>query len=169
MKRILLVVLICLIGVLAAVAQENMPSPQKDSDNLPRFVSLRSSPVNARSGPGVKYPIEWVYMQKSAPVEVIAEFEDWRRIRDWQGSESWIKSQMLNIKRFAKVVTPGENNLYAKSNYKSKVIARVEDEAIGEVKKCPPNNEFCLIKFEQIEGWMPRQNLYGIYKNEVVD
>lgn len=169
MKRILLVVLICLIGVLAAVAQENMPSPQKDSDNLPRFVSLRSSPVNARSGPGVKYPIEWVYMQKSAPVEVIAEFEDWRRIRDWQGSESWIKSQMLNIKRFAKVVTPGENNLYAKSNYKSKVIARVEDEAIGEVKKCPPNNEFCLIKFEQIEGWMSRQNLYGIYKNEVVD
>ena len=103
MKRILLVVLICLIAVLAAVAQETLPEKKSaDTKNLPRFVSLRSNPVNARSGPGVKYPIEWIYMQKSAPVEVIAEFEDWRKIRDWQGSESWIKSQMLNNKRFAK-------------------------------------------------------------------
>ena len=97
MKRILLVAFICLVGVLAAVAQETLPDKKSaDTKAVPRFVSLRSNPVNARSGPGVKYQIVWVYMQKSAPVEVIAEFEDWRKIRDWQGSESWIKSQMLN-------------------------------------------------------------------------
>jgi len=169
MKRILIVVFICLIGVLAAFAQEAIPEKKSESTSLPRFVSLRSNPVNARSGPGVKYPIEWVYMQKSAPVEVIAEFEDWRRIRDWQGSESWIKSQMLNPKRFIKVTAPGENNLYAKNNYKSKIIARIEDEVIGEVKKCPANNDFCLLKFGNVEGWMPRQNLYGLYKDEVVN
>ena len=169
MKRILLVITIFLVGVLAAFAQENIPEKKAENSNLPRFVSLRSNPVNARSGPGVKYPIEWVYMQKSAPVEVIAEFEDWRRIRDWQGTESWIKSQMLNPKRFIKVTTPGENNLYAKNNYKSKVIARVEDESVGEIKKCPANNDFCLLKFGNIEGWMPRQNLYGLYKEEVIN
>ena len=32
---------------------------------LPRFVSLHSNLINARSGPGVRYPIEWVYMQKT--------------------------------------------------------------------------------------------------------
>lgn len=169
MKRILLVIFLCLVGVLAAVAQENRPEKENLSENLPRFVSLRSSPVNARSGPGVKYPIEWVYMQKSAPVEVIAEFEDWRKIRDWQRSESWIKAQMLNKKRFVKVIAPGENNIYAKSNYKSKVIARVEDEVIGEVKKCPAKNEFCLLKFNEVEGWVARQNLYGLYKDEVIN
>ena len=170
MKRILLIALICLIGVLAAFAQETLPEKKlADAKKLPRFVSLRSNPVNARSGPGIKYQIAWVYMQKSAPVEVIAEFEDWRKVRDWQGSESWIKSQMLNSKRFAKVTAPGENNLYAKSNYKSTVIARVEDDVVGEIKKCPANNDFCLLKFENIEGWMPRQNLYGIYKEETIN
>ncbi len=169
MKRIFLGLLICLTGGLVAVAQENAPEKDKTGNNLPRFVSLRSSPVNARSGPGVKYPIEWVYMQKSAPVEIIAEYEDWRRVRDWQGSETWIKAQMLNKKRFAKVMTPGENNLYAKSNYKAKVIARVEDEVIGEIKKCPANNGFCLMAFDNVEGWLPRQNLYGLYENEVID
>ena len=76
---------------------------------------------------------------------------------------------MLNRKRFVRVSTPGENNLYAKSNYKSTVVARVEDAVVGEIKKCPANNDFCLVKFDQIEGWMPRQNLYGLYKDEVVN
>ena len=169
MKRILLVVFICMIGVLAAVAQDIIPSPAKDAPSLPRFVSLRSQPVNARSGPGVRYPIEWVYMQKSAPIEVIAEFEDWRRVRDWQNSETWIKYQMLSAKRYARINTPGENNLYAKDNTKSEIIARVEDGAVGEIKKCPANNDFCLLAFDQIEGWMPKQNIYGIYKDEVIN
>ena len=74
-------------------------SAQADDDaekglNLPRFVSLRSELVNARSGPGSRYPIEWVYMQKRAPVEIIAEFELWRKIKDWQGSESWVHQAM---------------------------------------------------------------------------
>ena len=136
---------------------------------LPRFVSLHSNLINARSGPGVKYPIEWVYMQQSAPVEVIAEYEDWRRVKDWQGSESWIKSQMLKAKRFVRISTPGENNLYSKSNFKSQVIARIEDGAIAEVKKCPAKNDFCLIEAEKIEGWIPRQNVYGLYDEEVIN
>ena len=53
---------------------------------IPRMVSLRSSLINVRSGPGSRYPIEWVYKQKGAPVEIIAEFELWRKIRYWEGS-----------------------------------------------------------------------------------
>ena len=93
MKRILAIVLLCMVGVFVAVAQEATVESDKSSDSLPRFVSLRSETVNARSGPGTKYPIDWVYMQKSAPVEIIAEFENWRRSRDWQGSESWVLVQ----------------------------------------------------------------------------
>jgi len=169
MKRILLVVLVCMIGVLAAVAQDSMPKPDKKTPSLPRFVSLRSQPVNARSGPGVRYPIEWVYMQKSAPIEIIAEFEDWRRVRDWQGSESWIKDQMLSASRYVRIKNAGKNNIYAKSNTKSPIIAKVEDGVVGKIKKCPAHNEFCLISFNDIEGWIPRQNLYGIYDDEIID
>ena len=135
----------------------------------PRFVSLRSNHINARSGPGARYPIEWVYMQKSAPVEIIAEFELWRKIKDWQGSESWVHKSMLSGKRSVKVITPGENNVYAKDDFKAKIIAKVEDEVVGEIEKCPVNNSFCKIKFASITGWVPRQNLYGIYPEEIID
>ena len=136
---------------------------------IPRFVSLRSHHINARSGPGARYPIEWVYMQKSAPVEIIAEFELWRKIKDWQGSESWVHKSMLSGKRSVKVITPGENNVYAKDDFKAKIIAKVEDEVVGEIEKCPVNNSFCKIKFASITGWVPRQNLYGIYPEEIID
>ncbi len=157
-----------LLGINLSQAQE--PVEEGESGlHLPRFVSLRSNHINARSGPGARYPIEWVYMQKSAPVEIIAEFELWRKIKDWQGSESWVHKSMLTGRRSIKVITPGENNLYAKDDYNSKIIAKVEDGVVGEVKKCPVNNNFCLIRFDSAEGWMVRSNLYGIYPDEIID
>ena len=80
---------------IAQTLEENGESGLK----LPRFVSLHSNLINARSGPGVRYPIEWIYMQKSAPVEIIAEFEDWRQIKDWQGSKTWVHRSMLTGRR----------------------------------------------------------------------
>lgn len=136
---------------------------------LPRMVSLRFDTSNARSGPGTNYPIEWVYQQKGAPVEIINEFGDWREIKDWDGSVSWVKKNLLTGKRFVKIITPGENNIYNKDNYKSKVIAKVEDGVIGEVVKCEKSNEFCLIKFDTIEGWVSKKNMFGIYNNENID
>ena len=76
---------------------------------------------------------------------------------------------MLAGKRFVKVITPGENNVYAKDDYKSPITAKVEDEVVGEIEKCPVNSSFCLIKFGSVEGWLPRSNLYGIYPGEIID
>ena len=133
---------------------------------LPRMVSLRHDVVNARSGPGINYPIEWVYQQKGAPVEVIDEYEAWRKIRDWEGTVSWVKQPLLTGKRFVKVTTLGENNIYNDDSYNSKVIAKVEDGVVGEVKKCVKSDDFCLIKFDTIEGWVPRKILFGIYDHD---
>lgn len=135
---------------------------------LPRMVSLRSSLINVRSGPGNRYPIEWVYKQKGAPVEIIAEFELWRKIRDWEGSETWVHKAMLSGRRFVKVTNPGENNIYAKPESDSRVIAKAEDGVVGEIEKCPTPDGMCLIKFGTVKGWMPRKGLFGIYKNEVI-
>lgn len=135
---------------------------------IPRMVSLRSSLINVRSGPGNRYPIEWVYKQKGAPVEIIAEFELWRKIRDWEGSETWVHKAMLSGRRFIKVINPGENNIYAKPENTSRIIAKAEDGVVGEIEKCPTPDGMCLIKFDTIKGWMPRKGLFGIYKNEVI-
>ena len=135
---------------------------------LPRMVSLRSSLINARSGPGSRYPIEWVYKQKGAPVEIVSEFELWRKIRDWEGAETWVHKAMLSGRRFVRVTTPGENNIYAKPDTDAKVVAKVEDGVVGEVEKCPTPNGMCLIKFDNIRGWISRSALFGIYEDEVI-
>ena len=92
-----------LLAAVAAVALAVAPFWAKGqpaaSDKLPRFASLRSGDVNLRVGPGESYPIEWVYKRKDMPVQIIEEFENWRRIQDWQGSKGWVLDRMLTSKR----------------------------------------------------------------------
>ena len=71
---------------------------------IPRFVSLKSDRVNARSGPNKDQEVRWVYTHAGMPVEVTAEFENWRRIRDWEGAEGWVYHSLLSGKRTATVV-----------------------------------------------------------------
>ncbi len=168
MRSLFIAVVGFLLSMGAAAAQEAADDTESGLA-VPRMVSLRSNLINARSGPGARYPIEWVYMQKGAPVEIIAEFELWRKIKDWQGSESWVHKSMLSGRRTVKVITPGENNLYEKADYKSQVIAKVEDEVVGEVLKCPADIDFCRVRFDSVEGWLPKSAMFGVYAKEVLD
>lgn len=140
-----------------------------DEQKIPRMASIRSNNINGRTGPGARYPIEWIYAQRNAPLEIVAEFELWRKVKDWENSESWVHTAMLSPKRTVKVITPGENNIYAKSDYDSKILAKVEDGVVGDVKKCESSSNFCLIKFSSIEGYIAKTNLFGIYKNEEIN
>jgi len=136
---------------------------------LPRMAAFRSNLINARSGPGTRYPIEWVYKQKNAPVEIIAEFDLWRKIRDWDGAETWVYKSMLSNKRWIKMTTPGTSNIYAKPQLDAKIIAKVEDQVIGEVARCPDGRDFCLIRFASTEGWVQKSDFFGVYPNEVIN
>src|SRR5262249_12035580 len=68
---------------------------------IPRFVSLKAGRVNVRAGPTKDHDVAWVYTRSGLPVEVTAEFENWRRIRDWEGAEGWVYHSMLSGKRTA--------------------------------------------------------------------
>ena len=166
MKKICLFLLAAFCFCMPAQAQEDDGDNGK---NLPRMASFRSNHVNARSGPGSRYPIEWIYMQKNAPVEIISEFELWRKIKDWDGSETWVHKAMLNNKRWVKITKSGVADIHAKPQSDSRVIARVESEVIGKVEKCPEQKDFCLIKFSTIEGWVNRNDFYGVYPNETIN
>jgi SH3-like domain-containing protein len=80
-------------------------------DKLPRFASLRSDEVNLRVGPGENYPIEWVFKRKDMPVEIIEEFQNWRKIQDWQGTNGWVLDRMVTGKR-AVIVAGATRLLY---------------------------------------------------------
>lgn len=135
---------------------------------LPRFVSLRSDEVNLRTGPGQRYPIDWTYTRKDVPVEIIAEFDVWRKIRDWQGTEGWVHQGMLYGRR-SMIVINGVHSLRSADSDVSEQIAQVEPGVFGRLLHCPRNKDFCKVAFGTIEGWMKREEIWGIYKSEWID
>jgi SH3-like domain-containing protein len=131
---------------------------------VPRFVALRSSKVNMHVGPGKHYPISWQYQCPHLPVEVVAEFEDWRFVRDHDGIKGWIHRSLLTGRRFARLFN--SQMLYLKPN--KKFIAYGARGAIGKILLC--NQSWCrlefLIKNKKIKAWAKRSNLWGIYPKE---
>ncbi len=132
-----------------------------------RFVAMRADKVNARSGPNIRYPIEWIYQQQNHPVEIIAEYEQWRKIRDFEGTVSWVRKNLLTNARYALITEPGINNVYAKESLNSEVVAKAEFGVIGKIKRCTLS--FCELEFEnKIEGWMPKSMLFGVKNTEEI-
>mgnify|MGYP001079772746 CR=1 FL=1 len=160
---------ILLLSLLAVVdpvtAQAQTRSPAGETLPLPRYVSLRSDEVNVRTGPGVRYPVEWVFTRRHMPVEVIQEFEHWRKIRDVEGTEGWVHQSMLSGRRYA-LVTGEIRTLRRRPEADAPAVARVEPGVIAELVEC--ERQWCRIDADGIKGWLPRNEFWGVYPNETL-
>lgn len=147
---------------------------------IPRFVVLKSADTNLRKGPNVKFPINWNYKRKGYPMMLVAEFENWRKLRDHDGAEGWAHENLITGVRNVMVIA---------NNYKTKkpmylehnselVIFRYPDEnsypmaraqlgVMGKLKKC--QKEWCKIRIEDHTGWALKSNLWGVGADEVID
>lgn len=135
---------------------------------LPRFVSLRSTEVNLRTGPGVRYPVDWIYTSRDLPVEVIAEFETWRKIRDWQGTEGWVHQSLLSARRMV-VVTGAQRRLRSDPDDKAGTVALVDPNVVGRLVSCPHDKSFCRVEIDSLQGWLKRDEFWGVYANEYIE
>ena len=133
---------------------------------VPRFVTLRSDEVNVRTGPGTRYPVEWVFLRKDIPVEITAEFDTWRRIRDWEGAEGWVHQSMLSGRR-AVVVTGEVRSLRRSPAVGTPSVARVEPGVVGRLNRC--RGPWCEVDVQGYEGWLERGEFWGVYPEEVVE
>lgn len=131
---------------------------------IPRFVSLKAEEVNARSGPGTNYPIKWVYNRKFLPVEVVAEFGNWRKIKDADGEEGWVLQSLLSGKRSG--IIKSETSAYANPS-SEKITMRLGKNVQVELKEC--SAEACEVIYEENSGWVARSKIWGIYSGEVFD
>ncbi|MBB92387.1 MAG: hypothetical protein CMF68_15585 [Magnetovibrio sp.] len=147
----------------ASGTTSNTPSGQP----LPRFVSLRAGEVNMRSGPGVQYPVDWVYKRRHLPIEVIAEFQTWRKVRDHQGTQGWVHQTMLDGERTA-IVLGRTRTLRADASSDARALARLEPDVIVRIAACPKDSGWCRVRAAGFEGWIRRVELWGVRKDEAV-
>jgi len=153
--RLAAAVILVLIAPLAGAAEKQ----------LPRFVTLRADEVNLRTGPGERYPIDWVLVRKGLPVEIVEEFDVWRKIRDFQGSEGWVHQRMLTGARNVQV-EGAVRILHVEPDAASPAAARAEAGVIARLIEC--RGPWCRIEAQGIKGWIKRDEVWGVYPDETV-
>ncbi|MBN9543266.1 MAG: hypothetical protein J0G32_05690 [Alphaproteobacteria bacterium] len=140
-----------------AYAKEKLP--------LPRFASIKSHEVNVRTGPSVRYPIKWIFTARNEPVEILAEFEQWRKIKDFVGDEGWIHESMLSGKRFGIIAAKEKQILYKNQADTTHPLVVVEPGVKARIQEC--SLDWCRVIVKDYKGWIRKEKLYGVYKNEI--
>ncbi|MFV0368975.1 MAG: SH3 domain-containing protein [Hyphomicrobiaceae bacterium] len=139
---------------------------------LPRYVSLKSDRVNLRKGPGTDYPTAWVYRRAGLPVEVVEEYESWRKVRDAEGTTGWILSALLSGRRTA-LVLPWELKreaarpqvaLRTSGSDRAQAVAMIEAGVIADVQSC--DGDWCYVTIQSFRGYLEQKQLWGVYANE---
>mgnify|MGYP001079824800 FL=1 len=170
-----------LIFLVLAMAVPATPTVILAQDNpsglpLPRFVSTRSSPINVRVGPGTRYEIAWNFLVPGQPVEIIQEFDTWRKIRDVEGDEGWVHQSLLAGARvgFATpVMSNGAVAMHANPSADAGVRARLAAGVKVSISAC--NGNWCQISAGQpgergtYSGWVRQEEIWGVYPDETFD
>jgi SH3-like domain-containing protein len=167
--RMALVLLALMLGNAAQAAGELAMGP-KSGLPVPRYVSLKPDRVNVRKGPNRDQEVVWVFTRAGLPVEITAESDNWRRIRDAEGAEGWVYHSMLSGRRTAVVVAKDKDELvplYGKADAASGLVARLQTGVLAQVKQCTAS--WCRVHGSGFDGWIAQERLWGVYPNEKVD
>jgi SH3-like domain-containing protein len=154
----------------AAEAAADMAVGAASGLPVPRFVSLKPDRVTVRGGPNRDHEIAFVFTRSGLPVEITAESDNWRRIRDWEGSEGWVYHSLLSGRRTALVSAKQQDELvplYDKADAQSALVARLQPGVLAVVKHC--SGTWCHITGPGFDGWIVQERLWGVYANEKVE
>ncbi len=164
------IMILCLLYGGISEAQETTGAPTFSGLQVPRFVSLKTDKVNLRAGPSRNYPIKLVYVRKGLPLEVIAESELWRRVRDMDGEEGWVHSATLDGARHLFVRGDGSDRAVALRQDPGRdapIDSLAQPGVIGQLNKC--RIDWCLMEAQGQTGWVHRSLVWGVYADENIN
>ena len=134
----------------------------------PQFVSLKSNIVNMRVGPDKSYPIIWEYHAKGLPVELLAKYGPWRKIKDFDGSTGWVKRGTISEKRTFRLIA--STLLLREPDKDSAAVAKLELGIMGALMSCPKTHPlYCRVEVQGYQGWLPKGEIFGVYPNETIE
>ena len=172
--RSLTVVIALIGGVLPAIAEENETAEDQTELRtgpvtglpLPRFVSLKANEANVRRGPSTSHRIDWVFARRDMPLQVTAEYENWRRVVDRDGVGGWVHYIMLSGVRTV-IIDTDMQPLYARQDESSPQEAILEAGVVARIEECTLN--WCQLSTAGYKGWAPKSAIWGVGADEVLD
>ena len=132
---------------------------------IPRFVSLKSDDVNLRVGPSTNYPITLKYITKNLPIEIIDEYDVWRKTRDHEGTTGWLHKSLIKGDRFILTGYKNEKDIELYNRPNGNIIGIIKKNNILDLKTCLLN--WCKIHHNKTEGWLVKKNIWGVYDFEL--
>ena len=132
---------------------------------VPRWISVRGAPASMRAGPGLDYPILWQFERSGAPLQVVTETEEWRKVCGPDGSMAWIHRSLTSGRR--RVIAQEATDVLARAQAGSGVRARLTPGAMIGLEAC--ENGWCELRSGDIRGWAPAAVLFGTAEEPMCD
>ena len=142
------------------------PAGAQTPDKVLRYVSQRADKAYLREGPTYAHRVLWVYRHRGYPFAVLAEFDVWRRVRAADGAVGWMSASMLTDQRTVLVTGQGRAKIFEGADG-GKVVALADPGATAALAAC--TQTACHIKGDGIDGWIPKDRIWGAGANEVFD
>ena len=133
--------------------------------DIPRFVSLKSDDANIRVGPSVNYPIKLKYVFQNLPLEIIDEFDVWRKSRDHEGNIGWVHKSLIKGDRYILVNYNSNKDVKLYNIPNGKIIGIIKKNNILDLNLCILN--WCKVTQNKFSGWLLKKNIWGVYDTEI--
>ncbi|MFD1196479.1 SH3 domain-containing protein [Seohaeicola saemankumensis] len=133
---------------------------------LPRYVSIKSAEVNVRRGPSLTHRVDWVFKRKDMPVEITAEHGHWRRVRDRDGAGGWVHYSLLSGNRTV-IVDQDMLPLLSRPEQNAPASAQLEQGVVARLDNCTA--DWCRLSAGGYRGWAPKNALWGVKLDEVLE
>ena len=121
------------------------------------YLMLKNSKVNVRMGPGLDYPVKFIYKKKYLPVKVIDQKENFRKVIDHKKNSGWI--HISQLKKVNSVIVLSDRILFKKPTINSKPVTNIESGKLFVLEKC--NKDWCKVSSQNYTGWINIDNVWG--------
>ena len=121
------------------------------------FLMLKNSKVNVRMGPGMDYPIKFIYKKKYLPVKIIDKKDNFQKIIDHKKNSGWI--HWTQLKKINSILILSDRILFKKPTYNSKPLANIKSGRLFVLEKCKKN--WCKVSSQSYSGWITVENAWG--------
>lgn len=124
-----------------------------------KFLSTRFNEVNVRNGPGLNHLLKYKILVEGYPLKIIDEFENWKKIEDFNGNIGWVSRSQLTIKKFIITLT-NKIYLYKFPSFNSKKIAIVQKNKVMNLIK--EKEDWLLVESNNMKGWIKKDGAWGL-------
>ena len=159
-------IVIVFISILIFSQVSNAEIGKETGLEIPRYVSLKSDDSNIRVGPSKNYPIKIKYIKKNYPLKVLEEYEEWRKVEDFNKNIGWIHKSLITGTRTGIVLSNDNSNIKLLNTLDGNVIGEIGKKNIIFLNKC--KIDWCLVSSGNFQGWMNKKNIWGVKEKEII-